>query len=45
MALKVTRLHLGATPGGNDAWPVHGFVVTYPGGVALVDTGVGGPPT
>jgi len=22
---------------------VHGFVVSYPGGAALVDTGVGGP--
>jgi glyoxylase-like metal-dependent hydrolase (beta-lactamase superfamily II) len=25
-------------------WPVHGFVVTHPGGAVLVDTGVGGPP-
>jgi len=24
-------------------WPVHGFVVTHPGGAVLVDTGVGGP--
>lgn len=24
-------------------WPVHGFVVTHPGGALLVDTGVGGP--
>ena len=23
---------------------MHGFVVTHPGGAALVDTGVGGPP-
>ena len=44
MSLEVSRLHLGATPGGAEAWPVHGFVVTYPGGAALVDTGVGGPP-
>jgi len=44
VSLEVKRLHLGATPGGTEAWPVHGFVVTYPGGAALVDTGVGGPP-
>ena len=24
-------------------WPVHGFVITHPGGAVLVDTGVGGP--
>ena len=29
-------------PDGRD-WPVHGFVVTHPGGAVLVDTGVGGP--
>ena len=44
MSLEIKRLHLGATPGDTERWPVHGFVVTYPGGVALVDTGVGGPP-
>ena len=44
VSLEVKRLHLGATPGDTDRWPVHGFVVTYPGGAALVDTGVGGPP-
>src|SRR5215831_20847247 len=44
VSLEVKRLNLGATPGGTEAWPVHGFVVTYPGGAALVDTGVGGPP-
>ena len=44
MSVEVKRLHLGATPGGTEAWPVHGFVVTYPGGAALVDTGIGGPP-
>jgi N-acyl homoserine lactone hydrolase len=44
VSLEVKRLHLGATPGGTEAWPVHGFVVIYPGGAALVDTGVGGPP-
>jgi len=45
MTLEITRLHLSAvTPPGTLAqWPVHGFVVTYPGGAALVDTGVGGP--
>src|SRR6202034_242618 len=31
-------------PGGERGqWPVHGFVVTHPGGAVLVDTGVGGP--
>jgi len=44
VALEVRRLHLGATPGDIERWPVHGFVVTYPGGAALVDTGIGGPP-
>jgi glyoxylase-like metal-dependent hydrolase (beta-lactamase superfamily II) len=44
MPLEVKRLQL-ATLRGIDGltWPVHGFVVTYPGGAALVDTGVGGP--
>ena len=42
--LDVRRLQL-ATLRGVDGldWPVHGFVVTHPGGAALVDTGVGGP--
>src|ERR1700742_323356 len=30
-------------PGTQSQWPVHGFVVTFPGGAALVATGVGGP--
>jgi N-acyl homoserine lactone hydrolase len=44
MALEVTRLQL-ATLRGVDGleWPVHGFLVTYPGGAVLVDTGAGGP--
>jgi N-acyl homoserine lactone hydrolase len=44
VALNITRLHLASLRGvdGRD-WPVHGFVVTFPGGAALVDTGVGGP--
>jgi N-acyl homoserine lactone hydrolase len=44
MALTVRRLQL-ATLRGVDGldWPVHGFVVSYPGGAVLVDTGVGGP--
>ena len=44
MALEITRLHLASLRGldGRD-WPVHGFVITHPGGAALVDTGVGGP--
>jgi N-acyl homoserine lactone hydrolase len=46
MSLEVKRLHLASLsgPGDDTVWPVHGFVVTYPGGAALVDTGVGGPP-
>ena len=45
MTLEITRLHLATVtpPGTHTEWPVHGFVVTYPGGAALVDTGVGGP--
>lgn len=44
MSLTVQRLRL-ATLRGLDGldWPVHGFVVSYPGGAVLVDTGVGGP--
>jgi len=44
MSLQVTRLQL-ATLRGVDGldWPVHGFLVTYPGGAVLVDSGVGGP--
>jgi N-acyl homoserine lactone hydrolase len=44
MSLEVKRLQLARLRGvdGLD-WPVHGFVVTHPGGAALVDTGVGGP--
>src|SRR5271169_311052 len=41
MTLEVKRLHLATL--GDDQWPVHGFVVTHPGGAVLVDTGVGGP--
>ena len=46
MSLEIKRLHLaGLTPPGDDVgqWPVHGFVITHPGGAVLVDTGVGGP--
>jgi N-acyl homoserine lactone hydrolase len=44
MTLEIKRLQL-ATLQGIDGlrWPVHGFVVTHPGGAVLVDTGVGGP--
>jgi N-acyl homoserine lactone hydrolase len=44
MSLEIKRLHLAGLrgPDGRD-WPVHGFVVTHPGGAVLVDTGVGGP--
>jgi N-acyl homoserine lactone hydrolase len=44
MALEVRRLHLASLRGLDGLeWPVHGFVVTHPGGAVLVDTGVGGP--
>ncbi len=44
MALEVKRLKLASLRGVDGLeWPVHGFVVTFPGGAALVDTGVGGP--
>jgi N-acyl homoserine lactone hydrolase len=41
MALEIKRLHLGTI--GPEEWPVHGFVITHPGGAVLVDTGFGGP--
>jgi glyoxylase-like metal-dependent hydrolase (beta-lactamase superfamily II) len=44
VALEITRLTLATLRGvDGDRWPVHGFVVRFPGGAALVDTGVGGP--
>ena len=46
MSLEIKRLHLAKLDppgGGEDQWPVHGFVITHPGGAVLVDTGVGGP--
>jgi N-acyl homoserine lactone hydrolase len=44
MSLQVRRLRLAALRAGmDDEWPVHGFLVTHPGGAVLVDTGVGGP--
>jgi N-acyl homoserine lactone hydrolase len=44
MTLEITRLHLASLQGlDGGTWPVHGFVVTHPGGAVLVDTGVGGP--
>ncbi len=44
MTLEITRLHLASLQGlDGRRWPVHGFVVTHPGGAVLVDTGVGGP--
>jgi N-acyl homoserine lactone hydrolase len=44
MSLEVKRLHLAQLQGVDGTpWPVHGFVVTHPGGAVLVDTGVGGP--
>jgi N-acyl homoserine lactone hydrolase len=44
MSLEIKRLHLASLRGpGGGTWPVHGFVVTHPGGAVLVDTGVGGP--
>jgi glyoxylase-like metal-dependent hydrolase (beta-lactamase superfamily II) len=45
MPAEIQRLHLASLRGPDGLeWPVHGFVITYPGGAALVDTGVGGPP-
>jgi N-acyl homoserine lactone hydrolase len=45
MVMQIKRLHLATLRGGDGRdWPVHGFVVTHPGGALLVDTGVGGPP-
>jgi N-acyl homoserine lactone hydrolase len=42
--VEIKRLHLADLRGLDGlTWPVHGFVVTFPGGAALVDTGVGGP--
>ena len=44
MVLEVKRLRLASLRGMDGReWPVHGFVVTHPGGAVLVDTGVGGP--
>jgi N-acyl homoserine lactone hydrolase len=40
--IEVTRLHLAELTVMGERWPVHGFVVTHPGGALLVDTGVGG---
>jgi N-acyl homoserine lactone hydrolase len=42
--VEIKRLHLARLRGPDgQQWPVHGFVVTHPGGAVLVDTGVGGP--
>src|SRR6516165_3572531 len=44
MPLEINRLHLASLRGiDGREWPVHGFVVTHPGGAVLVDTGCGGP--
>src|ERR1700760_883068 len=44
MTLEIKRLHLASLQGlDGGTWPVHGFVVTHPGGAVLVDTGAGGP--
>lgn len=40
--VEVKRLHLAELTVIGERWPVHGFVVTHPGGALLVDTGVGG---
>jgi N-acyl homoserine lactone hydrolase len=40
---QIKRLHLARLEVAGQTWPVHGFVVTHPGGALLVDTGVGGP--
>jgi hypothetical protein len=37
MTLEVKRLHLASLQGVDGGrWPVHGFVVTHPGGAVLV---------
>jgi len=41
MSLELKRLHLASLRVDGREWPVHGFVVTHPGGAVLVDTGVG----
>ena len=41
--IEIKRLHLARLQVQGEMWPVHGFVVTHPGGALLVDTGVGGP--
>ncbi|HLK01635.1 MAG TPA: N-acyl homoserine lactonase family protein [Streptosporangiaceae bacterium] len=42
--ITIDRLHLASLQGVDGRrWPVHGFVVSHPGGALLVDTGVGGP--
>ena len=42
--MEIKRLELATLQGlDGSRWPVHGFVVTHPGGAVLVDTGVGGP--
>jgi hypothetical protein len=42
MTPEIKRLHLASVQGVDGGrWPVHGFVVTHPGGAVLVDTGVG----
>jgi glyoxylase-like metal-dependent hydrolase (beta-lactamase superfamily II) len=44
VALQIQRLTLAHLRGVDGlTWPVHGFVVRFPGGAALVDTGAGGP--
>jgi len=44
MTLEIKRLHLASLQGVDGGrWPVHGFVITHPGGAVLVDTGAGGP--
>ena len=44
MTWEIKRLELATLQGlDGSRWPVHGFVVTHPGGAVLVDTGVGGP--
>ena len=44
MTWEIKRLQLATLQGlDGSRWPVHGFVVTHPGGAVLVDTGVGGP--
>ncbi|HEY6379644.1 MAG TPA: MBL fold metallo-hydrolase, partial [Candidatus Dormibacteraeota bacterium] len=41
--MEILRLNLGRLTMQRLEVPVHGFAITHPNGVILVDTGIGGP--